>query len=404
MNQDPGAPFLSSPRLPSLLCVTSILTAFACSEAPSTGSPPGVGGSSAGQGGTSAGAPNTAGTSSVAGNGTSGGNAGGGGAAAGAAGTAGSGGQATGGGGQGGSGGQATAFAWPTGKTAAVTLTYDDGLDGQLAHAIPLLDSKGIKATFFIASFAGVDHDWALPNANSALSARHNAWLAASKTGHEIAGHTVNHPCTTAINPGQSAGFRLEDYDLTKIKAELDDSKVRLARIGGAEPFTFGYPCYSDLLGVGARTATMVTVLGKQMAQGTVFTTEVDSRFLASRGSTEAIADPTKVDLHSVPHMVAGPRTDTDATPTLDQLKAVVDMTVAQHGWVVFLIHGVAGDTLNTKNCNGLTYAPQTCVIDYLDTPTAQHDGLVNYLASKPEIWTTTFRDVAKHIKTARGL
>jgi peptidoglycan/xylan/chitin deacetylase (PgdA/CDA1 family) len=328
-------------------------------------------------------------------------------ATAGAAGNGGSSGNAGGSapaGGSGGGGGQTGAFAWPTGKTAAVTLTYDDGLDGQLAHAIPLLDSKGIKATFFIASFAGVDKDWALPNANSALSTRQQAWLDASKKGHEIAGHTVNHPCTTAINPGQSAGFRLEDYDLTRIKAELDDSKVRLLRIGGAEPFTFGYPCYSDLLGVGARTATMVTVLGKQMAQGTVFTSEVDSRFLASRGSTEAIADPAKVDLHSVPHMVAGPRTDADATPTLDQLKAVVDMTVAQHGWVVFLIHGVAGDTLNTKNCNGLTYAPQTCVIDYLDTPTAQHDGLVNYLASKPEIWTTTFRDVAQHIKKARGL
>jgi len=397
---------LSSFRLTTLLCATSVLVAFACSEAPSTGTPAVGGNTAAGQGGTSAGATSSAGTTSTAGT-SGGGTSSGGTSAAGssgaggntAGGTAGSGGQ-----GQAGSGGQTGAFAWPPNKTAAVSLTYDDGLDGQLAHAIPLLDQKGIKATFFIASFAGVDHDWALPNADSPLSARQQAWLAASKTGHEIAGHTVNHPCTTAINPGQSAGFRLEDYDLTRIKGELDDSKVRLARIGGAEPFTFGYPCYSDLLGVGARTATMVTVLGKQMAQGTVFTSEVDSRFLASRGSTEAIADPAKVDLHSVPHMVAGPRTETDATPTLDQLKAIVDMTVAQHGWVVFLIHGVAGDTLPTKCSNGLTYAPQTCVIDYLDTPTATHDGLIEYLASKPEIWTTTFRDVAKHIKTARGL
>ena len=151
-------------------------------------------------------------------------------------------------GGQAGSGGQPPAtFAWPDGKTAAVSLTYDDGLDGQLAHALPLLDAKGIKATFFIASFPGVDHDWALPNATSTLSPRQQAWVAAATNGHEIAGHTVNHPCVTAINPGQSAGFQLDkDYDLTRIKGELDDTLARIPRLGATAPFTFAYPCYSD--------------------------------------------------------------------------------------------------------------------------------------------------------------
>lgn len=310
------------------------------------------------------------------------------------------------GGGQGGSGGEsAEAFAWPDGKMAAVSLTYDDGLDAHLAHAIPLLDSKGIKATFVISSFSGVDHDWALPNATSPLSARHQAWLAASGNGHEIAAHTVNHPCVTAVNPGQSNGFRLDtDYDMARITGELDASQVRIARLGATAPFTFAYPCYSDLLGVGAPSGVTVTVLGQQMPQGQVFTAEVASRFVAARGSTEAIADPATVDLHSVPHLVAGPRSETDTAPTLAQLTAIVDMAVAQRGWVVFLMHGVAGDTLPTNCDNGLNYAPQTCVINYLDTPTATHDGLVNYLASKPEVWTTTFRAVAQEIKTKRGL
>ena len=313
--------------------------------------------------------------------------------AAGAVGLAGTGGQPSG------------AFAWPEGKSAAVSLTYDDGLDGQLAHSIPLLDSKGIKGTFYISSFPGVDHDWALPNANNALTPRQMAWLAAAGNGHEIAGHTVNHPCVTAVNPGQSAGFLLDkDYTLARIKAELDDSLVRLARLGATAPLTFAYPCYSDALGVGPSAGAMTTVLGKPMPQGTVFTAEVSARFIASRGSTEAIANPATVDLHAVPYIVAGPRTTTDATPTLEQLKGVVDMAVAQHGWVVFLMHGVAGDTLPTNCDNGLTYAPQACVIDYLGTPTATHDGLVNYLASKPEVWTTTFKTVAQQIKAKRGL
>jgi peptidoglycan/xylan/chitin deacetylase (PgdA/CDA1 family) len=369
-----------------------------CTEAPppagaggSAGTAPvaGSGGSAtAGTGGASAGTGTTAGTGGKAG------------------GAGGSGGSAQAGAGQGGSGGQpGGAFAWPQGKTAAVSLTYDDGLDAHLAHAIPLLDQKGIKATFVISSFPGVDHDWALPNATSALSARHQAWAAASASGHEVAGHTVNHPCVTAVNPGQSGGFRLDtDYDMARIEGELDDSIVRIQRLGATAPFTFAYPCYSDLLGVGAPSGQMVTVLGQQMPQGQVFTAEVAARFLAARGSTEAIADPATVDLHSVPHIVAGPRSETDGTPALAELTAIVDMAIAQHGWVVFLMHGVAGDTLPTNCSNGLTFAPETCVINYLDTPTATHDGLVDYLASKPEVWTTTFKAVAQEIKTKRGL
>jgi peptidoglycan/xylan/chitin deacetylase (PgdA/CDA1 family) len=378
------------------LAVSSLALPVSCSNAPSTSSTafagaPAVAGAAAaaaGAAGAQAGAPATAGAPA--------GGAGAGGATGGASGAV----------GQAGTGGQPSGtFAWPEGKTAAVSLTYDDGLDGQLAHTVPLLDAKGIKGTFFISSFPGVDKDWALPNANNPLTPRQMAWLAVAGKGHEIAGHTVNHPCVTAVNPGQSAGFLLDkDYTLDRIKAELDDSLVRIARLGATAPFTFAYPCYSDAIGVGPSNGAMATVLGKQMPQGTVFTGEVSSRFMASRGSTEAIANPATVDLHSVPHIVAGPRTTTDATPTLEQLKSVVDMAIAQHGWAVFLVHGVAGDTLPTKCDNGLTYAPQTCVIDYLDTPTATHDGLVEYLAGKPEVWTTTFKTVAQHIKTKRGL
>ncbi len=140
------------------------------------------------------------------------------------------------------------------------------------------------------------------------------------------------------------------------------------------------------------------------MPQGQVSTAEVATRFFAARGSSEGITNPATVDIHAVPYVPAGPRTTTDTTPTLAELKTIVDMAIAQHGWVVFLMHGVAGDTLPTDCDNGLTYAPQTCVIDYLDTPKATHDGLVAYLASKPEVWTTTFKSAAQHVITKRGL
>ena len=43
--------------------------------------------------------------------------------------------------------------AW-RGKKAAVVLTYDDALNVHLDNAIPLLDSLGLKGTFYLTAFA----------------------------------------------------------------------------------------------------------------------------------------------------------------------------------------------------------------------------------------------------------
>ena len=37
---------------------------------------------------------------------------------------------------------------WPEGKTAALSLTFDDARLSQVDQGLPLLDSYGVKATF----------------------------------------------------------------------------------------------------------------------------------------------------------------------------------------------------------------------------------------------------------------
>jgi len=44
----------------------------------------------------------------------------------------------------------AAQVSWPEGKTAAIVLTYDDGLHSQLDIAIPQLDAAQLKGTFFL--------------------------------------------------------------------------------------------------------------------------------------------------------------------------------------------------------------------------------------------------------------
>ena len=276
--------------------------------------------------------------------------------------------------GSGGSAPSAGAPNWPNGAVAAVSLTYDDGLDTHLATVIPALDAHSFKGTFFLSNFEGVDHKWALPNLKDPLTPRHLAWQAALKNGHELADHTVNHPCNSA---SKAPGYHLTDYDLPRMSAELDDSIARLKRLGVVEPITFGYPCTSDKIGLGAA--------------GTDYSPLVATRFFAARTSDLAIADPKTVDLLHVPLQDAGSKTG-------DQLKAMVDQAIAAKGWLVFIFHGVGAEQLT---CPGdLVFNLQGCMINYLTTDTAAHQALVDYLAAKSaQVWTAPFGTVAKSLK-----
>ncbi|MDF3068723.1 MAG: polysaccharide deacetylase [Polyangiaceae bacterium] len=266
------------------------------------------------------------------------------------------------------------------GAVAAVSLTYDDGLDPHLAIVQPALEAAGLRGTFFVSNFEGVEHDWALPSVKmplSPLSARHQAWLAAAQEGHEVAGHTVNHPCDAA---GKAPGFKLADYDLTRMQNELDESLLRMARLGAEAPLTFAYPCASDKKGLGAA--------------GTDYSPLVAERFMAARVSDSGIADPVTVDLLHVPQLDAGGKTG-------DQLKKMVDDAIAAKGWLVLLFHGVGEER---ASCPGnLAYAPQTCMINYLTTSQEAHAALVQYLSEKKaQVWTAPFRAVATRIDDAR--
>lgn len=281
--------------------------------------------------------------------------------------------------GAGGAGGNSSGgtFVWPDQKIAAVSLTYDDGLDGQLKYVVPVLDTAGLKGTFFLASFQGVDHVWALPNTTDPLNMRHQAWQAVLASGHELASHTLYHPCDNN-NPG----WQPADYDPMRMGEELDESIARLMRLGAQAPFTFAFPCSGDKRGIGPE--------GSEMSYAPL----VAERFMAARVSDSGVADPLAVDLQEVSLFGT-----TDATGP--ELIAHVDEAIAAGGWTVFIFHGVGPEA---PNCDINTYDLDACALNYLCTPDAAHQELVAYLESKQtEVWTATFKDVATHINAARG-
>jgi peptidoglycan/xylan/chitin deacetylase (PgdA/CDA1 family) len=283
------------------------------------------------------------------------------------------------GGAAGSAGASGAAVAFEGGAVAAVSLTYDDGLDPHLAIVQPALEAAGFRGTFFLSNFEGVEHDWALPSVALPLEPllpRHLAWQAAGQKGHELAGHTVNHPCN---DPNKAPNYHLTNYTMMRMQSELDESIARMARLGAAAPLTFAYPCASDKAGIGPT--------------GEDYSPLVAERFVAARVSVSGIADPASVDLMRVPQLDTGGKTG-------DELKKMVDDAIAAKGWLVLLFHGVGTDA----TCNGsLVYAPDKCMINYLTTSVEAHAALVQYLVDKKaEVWTAPFGAVAARIKSSR--
>ncbi len=78
--------------------------------------------------------------------------------------------------------GQAQERVWKN-KQCAVALTYDDALNVDLDHAIPALDSVGLKGTFYLSGYS------------PALTNRFAEWRKVAAAGHELGNHTLFHPC-----------------------------------------------------------------------------------------------------------------------------------------------------------------------------------------------------------------
>lgn len=82
-------------------------------------------------------------------------------------------------------------------ETNLACVTFDDGYRDNYERAVPVLESKGIKATFFIATGFLGKTSRTFAGEYAMLEARQVQELAA--LGHEIGAHTVNHPKLTKV-------------------------------------------------------------------------------------------------------------------------------------------------------------------------------------------------------------
>ncbi len=125
-------------------------------------------------------------------------------------------------------------------KAAAVSFTFDDGLQSQLNVAVPLLDAFGFKATFGIIAGATPNIDGETPPYpfGSNITGSWAGWRAIATRGHEIANHSLTHVRLMTVS------------DPVQLDQEFNGSADLITEQIGTAPLTFVFPYnhYNDRL------------------------------------------------------------------------------------------------------------------------------------------------------------
>lgn len=242
------------------------------------------------------------------------------------------------------------ALDWPQGRKAAIVLTYDDAMMSHLDNAVPALEARGLKATFFLNvrfDEKGVER-----------------WRAVAALGHELANHTIFHPCrkgTFAMEPQ----YESERYSAAGMVAEIGAMNVLLHAVDGKTGRTFGVPC--------AQRTAGGEDYGEALRRSGLI------RYVRNGITDDAIIrDPLKLDSMDVPSRAF------EESATAADIIAWVKEVEKSGGMGVIVFHGVGGD--------------------WLPVTLQAHGGLLDYLAGhRDTIWTAPFQEVMDYVAKTKA-
>jgi peptidoglycan/xylan/chitin deacetylase (PgdA/CDA1 family) len=241
-------------------------------------------------------------------------------------------------------------FPWPGERKAAIVLTYDDAMQSHLDNAIPQLDAAGLNGTFFL----NVRFDEkGVPR-----------WRAAAAKGHELANHTIFHPCPAGSFPMEKR-YESETYSVKGMLAEIAAMNVLLHAIDGKTGRTFATPCGQAVAQGGDYTEALKAAGTIKYVRGPIFADAV-------------IEDPRILDTMRVPSSAF------DEKSGAADLIAFAEKIERSGGMGVVLFHGVGGDWLTVSN--------------------AVHSDFLSYLKRREkQLWVAPFQTVMDHVTAVKA-
>lgn len=212
---------------------------------------------------------------------------------------------------------------------ATVSLTYDDGIGNHLDIAMPALEARGFRGTFYLTTMA----EW--------MRERKDEWRAAFSRGHEIGNHTAHHPAWN--RPGAPASENLARMNAEMIDHEVREAAAWLDREIGVDPGrTFAYPYNQCGIGPDQDRAPYDRAVRRYCAGA------------RSGGGQKPLTRPVD------PYALQGVSLGSGAQ--IDTLIRYCEAAIAQSGWIILNFHGIGGPWLETSK------ETHAALLDYLQT------------------------------------
>jgi peptidoglycan/xylan/chitin deacetylase (PgdA/CDA1 family) len=241
-----------------------------------------------------------------------------------------------------------TVARWPQDRAAAISLTFDDGMNTQLDNAWPILKRHHINGTFFVSM--QVD----------GFEQRKQEWKHLAQDGNELGDHTVKHPCLLPqIEPHS------QSYTPEMMESEIRDAAQEIAQLlDWHRGLTFAYPCGNMTFGPPR----------DQVRNAALYMRFVSEHSFGARGAEGGgPQDPDGLSVLTVGDL------GVTAGKSFTGLLALAEPAVREHQWGVYCFHGIGGE--------------------WLSVDSATLDELAGYLERHGEIWTATFGDVLRYIQ-----
>lgn len=232
------------------------------------------------------------------------------------------------------------------GKKCAVVITYDDAIDQHLDNAVPILDSLGLKASFYVTAFSG------------SVQNRLNEWKNLDKKGHELGNHTLYHPCMGGTGrEWVKPEYDMRNYTVQRMIDETRMTNLFLQALDGKNKRTFAFTCGDMKIG----DSSFINAMKKD--------------FVAARAVRNEMHQINEIDLYNVDCYMVNNHTG-------EQMIEWVKKAVATNSLLVILFHGVGGGngldvsisahrqllTYLKQNEKDIMIAPMITVAEYLQS------------------------------------
>ena len=236
------------------------------------------------------------------------------------------------------------AAAWK-GKKCAVVLTYDDAINEQLDNAVPVLDSLGLKATFYVTAYS------------TSVQTRMTEWKKLAGKGYELGNHTLYHPCMGGSGrEWVNKEYDLRDYTVKRMVDETRMTNLFLQALDGKTRRTFAFTC------------------GDMKIGDSSFIDGMKTDFIAARAVRNEMHTINEVDLYNVDCYMVN-------NHTAQQMIEWVKKAMETNSLLVVLFHGVGGG-------------------NSLNVAIPEHRAFLNYLKqNEKDIWIAPMLEVSDHIK-----